>query len=66
MIIRLRKKLGKGHFTTAINNMKYIFVTFVKQMKDLYKQNLSLLRKKLKKISKDGMISHTHGSNGLT
>jgi ribosomal protein L19E len=35
-------------------------------MKDLYDKKLRLLRKKLKKLSEEGKISHAHGLVGFT
>jgi hypothetical protein len=54
-------------FTIVTNNIKYLGVTLTKEVKDLYDKNFiwSLWRKKLKKISEDGKISHAHGLAGL-
>jgi hypothetical protein len=46
------------------NNNKYLEITLTRQVKDLYYKNCKSL-KKLKKISKDGKISHAHGSEIL-
>jgi hypothetical protein len=47
------------------NNIKYLGVTHTKEWKDAYDKNSSLWRKKSKKISEDGKISHAHGLPGL-
>ena len=48
-------------FTIVTNNIKYLGVTLTKQDKDLYDKNFkSLKKKKSKKISEDGKISHAH------
>ena len=51
-------------FTTVTNNIKYLGVTLTKDLKDLYDRNLKSLKKKSKKISEDGKISHAHGLAG--
>jgi hypothetical protein len=60
MIDRLRMKLG----TIVTNNIKYLCVTLSK--KKICIRTSSLWRKKSKKISEDGKISHAHGLAGLT
>jgi hypothetical protein len=45
-------------FSIVTNDIKYLGVTLTKEEKDLYD------RKKLKKISEDGKISHAHGLAG--
>jgi hypothetical protein len=51
-------------FTIVTNNIKYLGVTLTKEVKDLYDKNFKSLKKKSKKISKDGKISHAHGLAG--
>jgi cephalosporin hydroxylase len=51
-------------FKIVTNNIKYLGVTLAKEVKDLYDRNSSLWRKKSKKISEDGKISHAHGLAG--
>jgi hypothetical protein len=46
------------------NNIKYVGVTLIKEVKDLYDRNFKSL-KKLKKVPEDGKISHGHGLAGL-
>jgi hypothetical protein len=53
-------------FTVATNNIKYLGVTLTKQVKDLYDNNSKSLKKKSKKTSENGEISHVHGLVGLT
>ena len=52
-------------FTIFTNNIKYLGVTLSKDLKDLYDRNLKSLKKKSKKISEDGKISHSYGLTGL-
>jgi hypothetical protein len=52
-------------FTIVTNNIKYLDVTLTKQVKELYDKKFKSLKKKLKKISEDGKISHGHGLSGL-
>ena len=59
--------LRNDTFVTIItNNIKYLGVTLTKKVKDLYDKNFKSLKKKLKKISEDGNISHAHGLAGST
>ena len=48
-------------FIIATNTIKYLGITLTKPEKDLYEKNFMFLKKKLKKISKHGKISHAHG-----
>ena len=48
-------------FTIVSNNIIYLGVTLIKQVKDLYEKNF----KSLKKEIEDGKISHAHGLVGL-
>jgi len=48
-------------FTIAANNIKYLGVILTKQVKDLYDNTSSCLRKKLRKIL-EGKISLAYGS----
>jgi len=48
-------------FTIASNNKKYLSVTLHKQVKDFYDKNFKFWRKKMKKITEGGKISHVHG-----
>ena len=47
-------------FTIVTNSIKYLGVTLTKQVKDCMIRTSSLWRKKLKKISEDGKVSHDH------
>ena len=60
---KLAKKEIRGTkpFTITMNNTKFLGITLTKDVKDLYDKNSSPCRKKLKKISEDGKISHSHG-----
>ena len=51
-------------FSAVTNNIKYLGVTLTKEVKGLYDKNFKSLKKKLKKISEDGKISHAHGLAG--
>ena len=48
-------------FKILTNNIKYLSVTLLKELKICMIRTSSLCRKKLKKISEDGKISHAHG-----
>ena len=47
-------------FTIATNNIKYLGVTLTNHAKDLCDKNFKFRRKKLKKISENGKVSHAH------
>ena len=51
----------KVPFTIVTKTMKYVGVTLTKQVKDLYDKKFKPLRKKLRRISENGKISHAHG-----
>ena len=55
---------GTTPFTIVTNNIKYLGVTLTMDVRDLYDKNLKSLKKEIKKISKDGKISHAHGFAG--
>jgi hypothetical protein len=52
-------------FSIDTNNIKYLRVTLTKEVNICMTRTSSLRRKKLKKISKDGKISHAHVLVGL-
>jgi hypothetical protein len=52
--------------TIALNNIRHLWVILTNQVKDLHDKNFKALKKKLKKVSEEGKISHTHGLLGLT
>jgi hypothetical protein len=50
-----------------MNNIKHLGVSPTKQVKHLYDKSFkSMIKKKLKKISEDGKVSHIYGLAGLT
>jgi uncharacterized protein YggL (DUF469 family) len=53
------------HFTIVTNKLKYLGGTLTKQVKICMMRTSSLWRKKSKKISEDGKLSHAHGLAGL-
>jgi hypothetical protein len=53
-------------FIIAMNNMKYFEVTLTKEVKDLNDKIYRYLKWKLKKMSENRKISHTHVLLGLT
>jgi hypothetical protein len=66
MINGLRNKVEKQHpLKLATDNIKHLSVTLTKQVQDLHNMNLKSLKKKFRKISENGKISHAHGSVGL-
>jgi hypothetical protein len=53
------RNCGATLFTIVANNIKYLGVTLAKQVKNLYNKNFGSM-KKLKKISENGKVSHSH------
>jgi hypothetical protein len=52
-------------FTIVINNIKYLKVTLMKQVRDLYDKNFKLLKKDIKEDSRKWRDSYAHGLVGL-
>jgi hypothetical protein len=67
-IDRLRKKEIRETtpFTIVTDNIKYLIMTLTKEVKICMIRTSSLWRKKSKKISEDGKISHAHELAGST
>ena len=59
-----QNNLGKSLITIATNNIKYLNVTLIKELKYIFDNNLKWTKKILKTISEDGNISYTHESVG--
>jgi hypothetical protein len=51
--------------TRATNNIIYLGITLIQQVKDLHEKNFKSLKKGTKKDIRYGKISHAHGSIGL-
>ena len=58
MINRQKRIQRPLPFTIATNNMKYCGAALTKQVKNQNDKNVKSLKKKLKKISENGNISH--------
>jgi len=52
-------------FKIVTNNKKFFSFTVNKQVKVLYDRNFKFLKKILKKVSENGIISHAHACAGL-
>jgi hypothetical protein len=48
-------------FTISLKNIKYLGVNLTKNFNDLYKENYKPLKKRSRKTTEDGKISHVHG-----
>jgi hypothetical protein len=48
-------------FTIASKKIKYLGVNLTKDVNDLYKENYKHLKKRLRKTTEGGEISHAHG-----
>jgi len=51
-------------FTTVTNNIKYLDMTLIKQVKDLYGKNFKSMKKEIEDFRR-WWISHAHGLAGL-
>jgi hypothetical protein len=51
-------------FSIFTNNIQYLGVTLTKEVKDLYDNYFKSLKKEIKEISEDRMISHAYGLAG--
>jgi hypothetical protein len=59
------KKIRKATpFIIVTNNIKYLGVTLIKEVKDLYDKNFKSLKKEIQDIRR-WKISYTHGLAGL-
>ena len=61
--IEIRKKIP---FDIATRNIKYLGINLTKEVKDLYSENYTTLKKKLRKTQANGIIYHAHGLEELT
>ena len=59
----IRKKIP---FDIATRKVKYLGMNLTKEVKDLYSENYTTLKKKLRKTQTNGNIYHVHGSEELT
>ena len=53
-------------FDIATRKIKYLGVNLTKEVKDLYSENYTTLRKKIRKTQTNGSMYHVHGSEELT
>ena len=61
-----KEKSGKKFpFDIATRNMKYLGINLIKEVKDLYWENYTTLKKEIKKQT-NGNIYHIHGLEELT
>jgi viroplasmin and RNaseH domain-containing protein len=51
-------------FSIVTNNIKYLGVTLIKEVKDQYDKNFKSLKKEIKEDLRSGKISHVHGLAG--
>ena len=62
-----KHKSGKKvSFVIARRKIKYLGINLTKEVKDLYPENYTTLKKEIKKDTKNGSIYHVHGLEELT
>ena len=59
----IRKKLP---FDIATRNIKYLGINLTKEVKDLYSENYTTLKKEIKEAQTNGNMYHAHGLEELT
>ena len=59
----IRKKIP---FDIATRKIKYLGINLTKEVKDLYSENYTTLKKKLRKTQTNGSMYHAHGLEELT
>ena len=59
----IRKKIS---FDIAIRKIKYLGMNLTKEVKDLYSENYTTLKKEIKENTSNGSMPHVHGSEELT
>ena len=59
----IRKRIP---FDIATRKIKYLGINLTKEVKDLYSENYTTLRKKLRKTQTNGSMYHAHGLEELT
>ena len=59
----IRKKFP---FDTATRKIKYLGINLTKEVKDLYSENYTTLKKEIKECTNDGSMYHVHGLEELT
>ena len=60
-----KQKSGKNSFDIATRKIKYLGINLTKEVKDLYSENYSILKKEIKKDT-NGNTYRVHGSEELT
>ena len=61
--MEIRKKIP---FDIATRKIKYLGINLTKEVKDLYSENYTTLKKKLRKTQTHGSMYHAHGLEELT
>ena len=59
----IRKKIP---FDRATRKIKYLGINLTKEVKDLYSENYTTLKKEIKEDTKNGSMYHAHGLEELT
>ena len=59
----IRKKIP---FDIATRKIKYLGINLTKEVKDLYSENYTTLKKEIKENTSNGSMPHVHGSEELT
>ena len=59
----IRKKI---QFPIAIRKITYLGINLIKEVKDLYSENYTTLKKEIRKIQTNGSMYHAHGLEEFT
>ena len=61
-----QKSRGKLPFDIATRKIKYLGINLTKEVKDLYSENYTTLKKEIKEEQTNGSMCHGHGLGELT
>ena len=59
--LQKQKSEKKIPFDIATRKIKYLGINLTKEVKDLYSENYTTLKKKLRKTQTNGSMHHAHG-----
>ena len=61
-----KQKSGKKIPFDIVTRIKYLGINLIKEVKDLYSENYTTLKKEFRKIQTNGTMYHAHGLEELT
>ena len=66
MKLQKQKSGKKIPFDIATRKIKYLAINLTKEVKDLYSENYTTLKKEIRKTQTNGSMYHAHGLEELT